>query len=189
MSARESSTGGAEASPALSLPASPPAPRWAQWVANVPVAVACALAALMMVTTFVDVMLRYFFGRPIGGAFEVTELSMGLLVFFALPSVMLRRENIVVSLVIERLSARAQAWFAAIGDLLCAAVFLFIAWRMWLHGARLLRFKEVTMELAVPKGAVAQTMASLLVLAAICALIAAWQVLRASGTRSAGGSR
>jgi TRAP-type C4-dicarboxylate transport system permease small subunit len=154
-----------------------------------PVMVACALAALMMVTTFVDVMLRYFFGRPIGGAFEVTELSMGLLVFFALPSVMLRRENIVVTLVIERLSARAQAWFAAIGDLLCAVVFLFIAWRMWLHGARLLRFKEVTMELAVPKGAVAQTMAGLLVLAAICALIAAWQVLRASRPSGAGSLR
>lgn len=142
--------------------------------------IACACTVVMMVTTFIDVMLRYFFGRPIGGAFEVTELSMGLLVFFALPAVMLRRENIVVTLLIERFSVRVQAWFAALGDLICAVAFLFIAWRMWLHGARLLRFNEVTMELAVPKGAIAQTMAVLLVFAALCALVAARQTLRAS---------
>jgi TRAP-type C4-dicarboxylate transport system permease small subunit len=131
----------------------------------------------MMVTTFIDVMLRYFFGRPIGGAFEVTEISMGLMVFFALPAVMIHRENIVVTLLVERFPARVQAWFAAIGDLVCAAALLFIAWRMWLHGARLLRFNEVTMELAVPKGAIAQTMAVMLVLAAFSALLAAWRVL------------
>jgi len=150
---------------------------------------ACACAALMMVTTFIDVMLRYFFGRPIGGAFEVTEISMGMLVFFALPAVMLRRENIVVTLLIERFPSRVQAWCAAIGDFLCAVALLFIAWRMWLHGARLLRFREVTMELAVPKGAIAQTMAVMLVLAAVCALIAGWKVLRASSLPAGAGRR
>jgi len=158
-------------------------------VVKLTTALACGCAALMMVTTFIDVMLRYFFGRPIGGAFEVTEISMGMLVFFALPAVMLRRENIVVTLLIERFPPRVQAWSAAIGDLLCAVALLFIAWRMWLHGARLLRFKEVTMELAVPKGAIAQTMAVMLVLAAVCALIAAWQVLRAASSPADGGHR
>ncbi len=140
--------------------------------------IACACAAVMMVTTFVDVLLRYFFGKPIGGAFEVTEISMGLLVFFALPAVMLRRENIVVTLVIDRCSDRVRGFYEALGDLLSALALLFIAWRMWLHGARLLRFNEVTMELAVPKGAIAQTMAVMLVMAALCALVAAWQALR-----------
>jgi len=165
--------------PSGAQPADPP-PRTgragaADWALTLPTGIACVCAALMMVTTFLDVLLRYFVGRPIGGAFEITELSMGLLVFFALPSVMMRRENIAVTLLVDRLTPRTRAVLAALGDLICALVLLFVAWRMGLHGARLLRFNEVTMELAVPKGAIAQTMAVMLVVAALSACLAAWR--------------
>ncbi|MEN9773239.1 MAG: hypothetical protein RL322_309 [Pseudomonadota bacterium] len=159
-----------------------------EWAQALPTGIACVCAALMMVTTFFDVLLRYFAGRPMGGAFEITEISMGLLVFFALPSVMARRENIVVTLLVDRMTARTRAMLAALGDLVCALVLLFVAWRMWMHGARLLRFNEVTMELAVPKGAIAQTMAILLGLAALSACLAAWRGCRSSAT-TAGGAR
>lgn len=149
------------------------------WVAGV-------LAAVMMVTTFTDVVMRYFFNRPIVGAFEVTEITMGLLVFFALPVMIRRRENIVVNVVHDMLPPRARRAATLLSDLVCAALCAFIAWRMWLFGARLLRFNEVTMELQVPKGAIAQSMSVLMALAAVAFLLCAWEAWRHREPRSEG---
>lgn len=140
--------------------------------------VAAALAAVMMVTTFVDVVMRYFFNRPILGAFEVTEIAMGLLVFFALPLVIHQRENIVVNIVYDLMPDTLRRVVTALSDLVCAVLCGFIAWRMWLFGARLLSNNEVTMELQVPRGGIAQTMAVLMAVATAAFVISAWQALR-----------
>ena len=140
--------------------------------------VAGVLAALMMAITFADVFMRYFLNRPIHGGFELTEIAMALIVFFALPSAVRRRENIVVNVLYDQFPPRAQRIATAFGDLLCALLCGFMAWRMWLYGARLLRYSEVTMELAVPKGAIAQTMAVLIGLASAAFLLGAWEALR-----------
>jgi TRAP-type transport system small permease protein len=139
--------------------------------------VAGALAAIMMVTTFSDVVMRYFFNRPIGGAFEVTEISMGLIVFFALPLMIRERENIVVTILYDRFPAPLRRAATTITDLVCAALCGFIAWRMWLYGERLLRANEITLELRVPKGAVAQSMSVLLFVAGAAFVICALRAL------------
>lgn len=140
--------------------------------------VAGLLAAMMMAITFADVVMRYFLNRPIHGAFELTEIAMALLVFFALPSTVRRRENIVVNVLYDRFPAQVQRLVTALGDLFCATLCAFMAWRMWLYGARLLRYSEVTMELAVPKGAIAQTLAVMIGIAAAVFVLCAWEALR-----------
>ena len=52
----------------------------------------------LMVITLLDVVGRYFLNAPLAGAFELTRLAMGLLVFSALPLVTARERHIVVSL-------------------------------------------------------------------------------------------
>lgn len=140
--------------------------------------VACACAGVMMVTTATDVLLRYFFNRPIPGAFEITEITMGLMVFFALPLMVRRRENIVVNVVFDLAPVAVQRLLTVVTDLACAAVCTLIAWRMWLYGARLSRFNEVTMELAVSKGLIAQTMAVLMGLTALAFLLCGLEAAR-----------
>ena len=46
---------------------------------------ASAILFCMMTLTFVDVVLRYVFNRPLRGGFEVTELMLLVLIFAGLP--------------------------------------------------------------------------------------------------------
>ena len=48
---------------------------------------ASAILLAMMLLTFVDVVARYVFSRPVRGAFEVTELMLVVLIFAGLPLV------------------------------------------------------------------------------------------------------
>ena len=56
-----------------------------------------AVAALalvgMVLLTCVDVIGRYVLNRPLTGAFELSEMTMGALVFASLPLVTLRRQR------------------------------------------------------------------------------------------------
>lgn len=52
----------------------------------------------IMVLTFVDVMGRYLFSAPLPGAYEITELMLGSLIFAALPLVTVRAEHVTIDL-------------------------------------------------------------------------------------------
>lgn len=140
--------------------------------------IAAALAALMMLTTFGDVVMRYLMRSPIPGSFEIIEASMGLIVFFALPWMIRKRGNIRVTILFDRLPPRSARAAACATDLLCAATCAFIAWRVWLFGERILRYGEVTMELRIPKGVVAQSMSVLLAVSAAAFLLCAIEALK-----------
>ena len=57
---------------------------------------AAIFLAGMMLLTVADVVLRSFFRYPIHGTFELIELGLACTVFFALPAVFLRDENLIV---------------------------------------------------------------------------------------------
>lgn len=113
--------------------------------------VASALAMLaMMAVTFVDVVGRYAFNRPLPGGFEITELLLATIIFAGLPSVSAAREHIVVDLVIERYGPRAKRWHnIAVGAVL-AVVLAFLAVVMWGKAGDVAAEKDVTAYLAVP---------------------------------------
>lgn len=134
---------------------------------------AAVLAFAMMALTFSDVVMRYFFDNPIRGAFELTEIMMGLMVFTAAPAMTWAGENICVTLIAERLPVRLADILRRVMDLICGVVSGLAAWQLWRHGARLLRYREVTMELALPKGYVVWLMAVGMGLVAIAFLMAA----------------
>lgn len=147
--------------------------------------VAAALALAMMCLTVADVVGRYFLRSPIRGAFELTEILMGLMVFFALPLMVRRGGNIRVTILFERFPPAAQRWASVATELLGAAICGLIAWRMWLFGSRIQRFGEVTMELRIPRGLVAQCMSLLLVAGAIAFVLCAVEALRREGAAPA----
>lgn len=69
--------------------------------------VAGLLLAAMVVVTFIDVVGRYLFNRPMKGAFELTEVLMAALIFAALPAITARREHIAVDLLDRYFPPRA----------------------------------------------------------------------------------
>jgi TRAP-type C4-dicarboxylate transport system permease small subunit len=136
------------------------------------------LALVMMVTTTVDVGGRYFFNSPLHGAFEITEISMGLIVFTALPLALTRREMILVSVLFDRYPARLRRFVDGLGLFVGGVILGFMAWRLWTYGERLWTYRERTLELRVPTGLVVQTMSVLAAFAALACLVAVVALLR-----------
>ena len=145
-----------------------------------------AIAAFVMTVTFVGVVMRYVFRDPLMGGFEMIEIGMGLMVFTALPLMVRKRGNIAVTVLSDRFPPGLARATTTLSNLVGAALTGFIAWRVWLQGERLLTYGEVTMELRVPRGLIAQGMASLLAIAALAFLLCAVEAIRRSKTDPAG---
>ena len=137
-----------------------------------------ALAAAMMVVTTIDVLGRNLLNQPLHGAFEATEVMMGLIVFLALPLATRRREHITVTMFDPWMPEWLKRGLGMVFALACAAVSALLAWRVGLHGERLLRVGEVTLELGIPRGGVATAMSWMLWLSALAFVIDAVAALR-----------
>ena len=148
--------------------------------------VAALLIFVMMAITVADVFGRYLLNRPIPGAFEVTEISLAIVIFVALPLVTLENGHIIVSLITERISARAQRIQGFVAAAISAVVLVMIAWRLLRHGIQLTSYGDVTIFLRLPKGPLAFIMAALTVLAAGAAAVLAVRLLTGRADASSG---
>lgn len=144
------------------------------------------LAAAMMLVTTVDVGGRFFLNRPLHGAFEATEVMMGLLVFLALPLATRRREHITVTMFDHLMPEWLKRGAGLLFGLACAAICGLLAWRVGLYGERLLRVGEVTLELGIPRGGVATAMSWLLWITAAAFVLDGIAALRARPGASVG---
>jgi TRAP-type C4-dicarboxylate transport system permease small subunit len=147
------------------------------------------LAAFVMTVTFAGVFMRYVLRQPLMGGFEMIEIGMGLIVFTALPWMVRQGGNIRVTVVSDLFPRRLARVADCAGQTLGAVLMGFIAWRVWLQGERMMRFNEVTMELRVSKGLVAQGMSVLLAITALAFLACALEALRDErGARNGAGA-
>jgi TRAP-type C4-dicarboxylate transport system permease small subunit len=134
---------------------------------------------VMMVVTTIDVIGRDFFNLPLFGAFEMTEILMGLVIFAGMPLTTAAREHITVNFLESVVSPRVRCFQAALGDVLCAAVAGVMAWRIYARGLDLIAAHETTMMLGVGRGYIAIAMGLLM---AVAALVFVWNALRAIRT-------
>jgi TRAP-type transport system small permease protein len=134
---------------------------------------ALALVGLVLLTC-IDVVGRYLLNRPLTGAFELSELTMGALVFASLPLVTLRRQQVTVDL-FERLVPAAwrpvQDAAASLVAALCVGV---IAWRLWVKAEEMMRAGETTATLKIPVYPLVYYMALLSLLTAVVILAMTW---------------
>lgn len=133
--------------------------------------VAATLLFVMMGVTFVDVVGRYVFAKPLTGAFELTEVLLGLVVFAGLPIVTRRGEHVTVDLVTMRLPPLPRAALARIAALATALVLAVLAWRLGLQARDISAYGDATVFLGIPLGPVAGVMAALSAVGAVVALV------------------
>src|SRR5262245_44738259 len=88
--------------------------RVAMWLARI---AACALAVIAAVT-FGDVIGRYFFHTPFAFTVELTQMAMGLVVYFGVGLVTHEGAHISADVVTLRLPPRLRALFALATNLL-----------------------------------------------------------------------
>ncbi|WP_207482650.1 TRAP transporter small permease [Arenibaculum pallidiluteum] len=122
----------------------------------------------MMALTVVDVGGRYFFNRPLLGAFEVTEVLLGIMVFCGLPLVSISREHITVDLLDTAVPAALRNLRDGIISLVCAGAMAFIAAHLWTKAADAAEYGDSTATLLLPLAPVMYLMS---VMCGITALI------------------
>jgi TRAP-type C4-dicarboxylate transport system permease small subunit len=85
------------------------------------------MAGLMLLTV-ADVFLRYLARAPILGSFEMTELLLVVVAFFAIPWAAAKKVNIRVDLLVGRLPPRIQAVFESVTCFMGLIFTAFCAW-------------------------------------------------------------
>ncbi len=95
--------------------------------------VGATMLALMMFLTAADVCLRYFFNRPLAGAFELVGYMMAIFVPFSIAYCYQQRGHIVVDLFMDRFRKKTRVMLD-IMTLFITMVFTFlIAWQNLLY--------------------------------------------------------
>lgn len=115
----------------------------------------CEVAAIcvlffMMTLTCVDIVARYFFNSPISGAFELTEISLALLVFLSFPIACLSDSHIKVDLITNFGSGLLNHIVHALSYLIGLAIFTALTMQLWTHSMKFKRYDQVTNSLEIP---------------------------------------
>ena len=87
------------------------------------------ILALMVILISLDVVLRYFFNRPIKGSYELIEFMMVLVVFLGLAYTQVRKGHVSITLFTGKLSPGQLSVILSITYLLCIIIFSLITWR------------------------------------------------------------
>jgi len=125
---------------------------WGRWVEGLLGAAASTILLVMMLLTFVDVVARYLFNRPIAGAFEMTELLLLVLIFAGLPLVTYGDEHALMDFIDRLLGPRGTAGLERLVQALCAAVMFLLAWLVWLKADRIWAYRDATDVLRIVYG-------------------------------------
>lgn len=105
---------------------------------------ASAILFCMMTLTFVDVVLRYVFNRPLRGGFEVTELMLLVLIFAGLPLVTHAGEHVTMDLIDRWLGASARNALTRLMEAVSAVLMFALTWFMWIKATRVAGYGDTT---------------------------------------------
>jgi TRAP-type C4-dicarboxylate transport system permease small subunit len=104
---------------------------------------------LMMGLTVADVVLR-FFGKPITGSYELMAVAGAIVIGMALPKTSLDRGHIVVDMLVERGSARAQKTMFIVTRIPGIALFAALTYYLVYKGYALYQSNEISYILGIP---------------------------------------
>ena len=133
---------------------------------------ASILLSCLMLVTFVDVVARYLFNRPIRGAFEVTELLLLVLIFAGLPLVSHADEHVTMDFIDRMLPAAAVPVLIRAVHAVVAAVFFFLMWQVIIKAGRISAYGDTTDVLRIAIGPFVYFMALMI---ALSGLIHIWK--------------
>src|SRR5918996_2507502 len=106
------------------------------------------LLAVALVTAS-DALLRDFLGRPLPGTFEVTELVLAAVIFFALPYTSLTDGHVSVDFLTGCLGQRTQYAITAVNAVICAGLFGVITVQMMALAAKFLATSRTTITTSI----------------------------------------
>lgn len=109
--------------------------------------VSCVIVFSMMVLTSVDVVGRNFFNKPITGAYELTGLSLALMVFFSLGIAQIKKDHIEIDFLTNFFPAKVQHALYAVTSLIIFILLCVTTWQLFVFAQGLMVSGELTGDL------------------------------------------
>lgn len=132
--------------------------RLSRWLDRALGMLAAILLFGMMALTFFDVLGRDAFSRPIPGAFEATEVMMGILIFAGLPLISARDGHVSVNLLDPLMGPRARRLQHRVVSIVGAVITAVLAYVLWHKAGQLSAYGDATAYLHIPLAPVARLM-------------------------------
>ena len=152
-----------------------PGQRWERRIDAALGFAASAILFAMMLLTFVDVVGRYVFSRPVRGGFEITELMLVVLIFAGLPLVSRADEHVTMDFIDRIISMRARRRLERFVHAGCAALMFLLTWLVWLKADRIWAYRDATDVLRIVYGPFVYFMAVMICLAGLIHLYKAFE--------------
>jgi TRAP-type C4-dicarboxylate transport system permease small subunit len=143
-----------------------------------------ALGVMMMIIV-VDVTMRYAFGSPIHGAYDVVEVSLLVFVFHGLSACFLARQNIVIDLIDNVVPARVTHTLVRLSDFITVALLAVMIWAMLSPAEQAFEYGDKKLEL----GLKLWTLWTIAIAGLACTLFCALGALAKPVVTSHGGER
>lgn len=105
----------------------------------------------LMLLVIYEITMRYFYGRPFRGGYELTELAMAVIVACGLPYAAITRGHVSVDLLGGWLDRPGLRWLVVLVHAAGAALLAYIAWRSYLYAMGSLRWGDLTNMMRIPK--------------------------------------
>lgn len=165
-----SKTSNHETSGPLKGPEDPPA----AWPLKALSVLACVFLFMMMAVTFVDVLGRYLFLKPLPAAYEIVSLMMPAIIFLALPLSVLRNSHVTVDLLDGIIPPRIVEYRSIMLDLFGSVTMTLLAWRLAIRSSDQHRYEEVSDELFLDLWPFSAAMAVLCGITALVFVVRLW---------------
>lgn len=108
------------------------------------------LAGLAVLVIY-EIFMRYFFGRPFRGGFEMTELAMAAIVACGLPYTAIRHGHVSVDILSRWLDRPAFRWLNFAVHATGAAILALLSWRAFDYALGGMAYGDVTNMMQIPK--------------------------------------
>jgi TRAP-type C4-dicarboxylate transport system permease small subunit len=119
-------------------------------IARIQTRIAMAAAAVIILTTTADVVLRYGFGRPIHGAYDMVECMLVLFVFHGIAGVFFDRANITIDLVDHLVGLRTKWSLVCLADLVSIVMLILMSSAMISPALQAYDYGDRKLELGLP---------------------------------------
>ncbi len=106
--------------------------------------------AVLMVFTFVDVALRYFFDSPIKGDNDLSAYMMVLVIPAGLAFTALKKKHIRVDVFTQLLPKRVQLWLTTFAHLATLGLVFFMVWQTAMYASSLRASGQTSTALPIP---------------------------------------
>jgi TRAP-type C4-dicarboxylate transport system permease small subunit len=112
--------------------------------------VATLFVASMMLVTIVDIISKNLFNRPIGGTFELVELSLVFAVFLGIPDIFRKDANIVVDVLDHMLAPRPVLGLKLFGAGVTLIFLALLGWAVIAPAKDTISYPQYTQEAGIP---------------------------------------